>query len=220
VLSGEFRYPGSYAIEPGVTRLKEILDRAGGFNTDASLADAVVIRRSVLQEKDPLLERILQIDPKERTLEETDYLRVKIQERPAVMAVNFPRLMAGDEQENILLSDNDSLFAPSQKLFVKVTGKVKNPGNITYRPGRTYREYVEAAGGYGWRADDGETQIIKGKNGDTFLASSESRYDLEPGDAIFVPEEPKEDFWKGFTTALSIFAQLATVVAVVVSILR
>lgn len=220
VLAGEVRYPGSYAIESGVTRLREIVQRAGGFTPDASLNDAVLIRRSVVQEKDLRLERILQIDPKERTPDETDYLRVKIQERPGIMAVNFPRLLAGDESENVILSANDSLYVPSQKLFIKVTGKVKNPGNITYQAGRSYHDYIDAAGGYGWRADEGETRIIKGKNGDTFLATSESRYDLEPGDAIFVPEEQQGDFWKGFTTSLSVFAQLATVVAVVVSILR
>lgn len=220
IVSGEVRYPGSFAIEPGVTRLREVLIRSGGFTSDASVNDATLIRQSQASERDPRWERILQIDPKDRTPDEVDYYRVKTQERPGVMAVNFNRLLAGDESENIILLGNDSLYVPSTKGFIKVTGRVKNPGNITYRTGRTYREYVLAAGGFGWKADEGETRIIKGKNGDTFLASSEDNYELEPGDAVFVPEAPDGDFWKGFTSALTVFAQVATVVAVVVSILR
>ena len=88
------------------------------------------------------------------------------------------------------------------------------------RPSRPPRHLadLDAAGGYGWKADEGNTQIIKGKTGDTFLASSESKYVLEPGDRIYVPEEPPSDFWKGFASVITVIAQIGTIAAVVVSI--
>ncbi len=217
VVAGEVRYPGVYPIEPGRTKLRDLIESAGGFTGNASVPDAMLIRRKVLQERDPKFDLIMQIDPEKRSPEDISYLRVKSTERPGVMTVDIDALMAGRETENIVLTDEDSLYVPARKDFIKVTGKVKNPGNVTFNSGTSYEHYLEMAGGYGWRADEGETRIIKG-NGDTFLASSESNYRLEPGDTIFVPEEGESNFWAGFTTVITVLAQIGTIVAVVVSI--
>ncbi len=217
VVAGEVRYPGVYPIELGRTRLRDLITSAGGFTEIASVPDAMLIRRHVLQERDPKFELIMQIDPEKRSPEDISYLRVKSMERPGVMTVDINALMAGRESENILLTDEDSLYVPSRKDFLKVTGKVKNPGNVTFTSGAGYEHYLDIAGGYGWRADRGETRIIKA-NGDTFLASSESNYRLEPGDTIFVPEEGESNFWAGFTQVITVLAQIGTIVAVVVTI--
>jgi protein involved in polysaccharide export with SLBB domain len=216
VVTGQMRRPGSYAIESRKTTLREIIERAGGFTEDAAIADARLTRRAAI-EPDSRISQIVQIDPEKRTPEEVEYLRTKSLERPGVMTVNFPRLMAGDERENITLVGEDSLWVPSQKDYITLSGRVKNPGNVIYQTGRSYKDYVELAGGFGWRADDGETRIIKARSGDTFLASSDD-YVLEPGDQIFVPEEPQGDFWEGFTQVVTVAAQLLTIVAVVISI--
>jgi polysaccharide biosynthesis/export protein len=218
VVAGEMRYPGTYPIEPGRTRLRDVIQSAGGFTARASVADAVVIRRAVLKERDTKYELIMQIDPEKRTPEDISYLRVKSTERPGVMTVNIPELMSGRESENIYLADEDSIYVPVQKDFIKVTGKVKNAGNVTFDQGESYEHYLGLAGGYGWRADEDETRIIKGKSGDTFLASSESNYQLEPGDTIFVPEEPEGTFWEDFTSVVTVIAQIGTIVAVILSI--
>lgn len=218
VIAGEVRSPGTYPIQPGKTKLRELIEGSGGFTPLAAISDAALIRRQGLFERDPKLELILSIDREKRTEDEVEYLRIKSMERPGVMTVNVAALMNGKESENITLIDQDSVFVPSQKDFIKVTGKVKNPGNVTYSPGASYDHYIDLAGGYGWKSDEGNTQIIKNKSGDAFLASSQSKYVLEPGDAILVPEEKPSDFWKGFTTAITVIAQIGTIVAVVVSI--
>ncbi|MCC7437268.1 MAG: SLBB domain-containing protein [Armatimonadetes bacterium] len=221
VVWGEVRYPGYYSIEPRSTRLREIIQRAGGFTDQASLADAVLIRRRLI-EQDPEYGRIAQIDPDQRTPEETEYFRVKNREfqRPGILTVDFNKLMNNDESENLFLQHDDSIFVPLTRGFVKVSGKVKNPGNISYVSGRTFRDYIHLAGGYGWNAEEGEEKVIKGRTGETFLADSEEDYNIESGDAIFVPEQAKGDFWSGFATAITIVAQVATVIAVVVGLLN
>jgi protein involved in polysaccharide export with SLBB domain len=216
VVTGQMRRPGSYAIESRKTTLREIIERAGGFTNDAAVADARLTRRTAI-ERDPYLDQIRQIDPEKRTPGEVEYYRTKSLERPGEMTVNFPRLLAGDERENITLVGEDSLWVPSQKDYITLSGRVKNPGNVIFQSGRTYKDYVDLAGGFGWRAEDGETRIIKARSGDTFLASSDD-YVLEPGDQIFVPEEPEGDFWEGFTQVVTGAAQLLTIVAVVISI--
>ena len=218
---GEVKYPGYYSIEPHSTRLREIIQRAGGFTEQASLADAVLIRRRLI-EQDPEYGRIAQIDPDQRTPEETEYFRVKNREfqRPGILTVDFNKLMNNDESENLFLQHDDSVFVPQTRGFVKVSGKVKNPGNISYVADRTFREYIQLAGGYGWNAEEGEEKVIKGRTGETFLADSQDDYSIESGDAIFVPEKAKGDFWSGFATAITIVAQVATVIAVVVGLLN
>ncbi|MBS1913652.1 MAG: SLBB domain-containing protein [Bacteroidetes bacterium] len=218
VVAGEVLYPGTYPIEPGRTRLRDLILSAGGFTSDASIPDAVLIRRKVLQEKDTRYELIQQINPEKRSPEDISYLRIKQTERPGVMTVDIPKLLAGNESENIILTDEDSLYVPAQKDFIKVTGKVKNPGNVRFRAGAGYEHYLQIAGGYGWRADQSATRVIKGKTGDTFPASSESNYTLEPGDQIFVPEESESNFWAGVASVITVVAQLGTIVAVILSV--
>ncbi len=218
VVAGEMRFPGAYPIDPGHSRLLDLINNSGGFTADASIPDAVLIRRRAIQERDTKFELIQQIDPEKRTPEDISYLRLKQTERPGVMTVDIPKLLEGRESENLVLIDRDSLYVPSRKDFIKVTGKVKNPGNVIFKSGAGYGHYMDAAGGYGWKADKGETRIIKGKTGDTFLASSESNYELEPGDQIFVPEEAESTFWEGFTSTITVLAQIGTIVAVILSV--
>lgn len=221
VVWGEVKSPGYYAIEPRSTRLREVIQRAGGFTNQASLADAILIRRRLI-EQDPEYGRIAQIDPDQRTPQETEYFRVKNREfqRPGILTVDFNKLMNNDETENLVLQHDDSIFVPLVRGFIKVSGKVKNPGNISYTTGHSFRDYIQLAGGYGWNADEGEEKLIKGRTGETFLADNEEDYTIESGDAIFVPEKTEGNFWSGFATAITIVAQVATIIAVVVGLLN
>lgn len=220
VVKGEVRYPGSYAIEPGRTRLREIIERAGGFDNDASMEDAALYRRRLAADVDARFAAIQMIDPEKRTQEQMSYWERKFAElsRPGEMTVNFNALMRGDESQNVVVMDKDSLFVPETKGVIRVTGRVRNPGAVTYKAGLTYNDYVGLAGGYGWRADEDATEIVKEGSGEVFLASSDDTYELEPGDAIWVPEEQPGSFMEAFTTGLTILAQVATIIAVVVSV--
>lgn len=220
VVKGEVNFQGTHAIEPGQTKLKDVIKQFGGFSEDASLSDVTVIRRKVLNEPDYEFGRILGIDPKDRSPEEVQYFRSKTREKRGVMSVNISALLNGKESENIFIEDDDSIFVPSKKTYIKLSGKIKNPGNVTYQKGMNYLDYIRVAGGYGWRADEDETQIIKGKTNEAFLASKQDDYEIEPGDAIFVPEKPETTFWKTFTEVVAIVAQIATIAAVIISITR
>lgn len=220
VVRGEVRYPGSYPVEQGKTRLRDLIERAGGFEADASIDDVALFRRRFASGFDPRFETINMIEPEKRTEEQMEYWWQKSREyrRPGEMTVDFAKLMRGDESQNLVLMDDDSLFVPEMKGVIRVTGKVRNPGAVGFKQGLRYSDYIGLAGGFGWRADDGATEIVKEGSGEVFLASSDDDYVLEPGDAIFVPEEKPGEFWGGLTTALTILAQVATIIAVVLSI--
>lgn len=220
VVRGEVSQPGVYPVIPGTTKLREILAVAGGFTEKASLLDAVLIRRNAIGKPDEYLAYILAIEPENRTPAEAEYLRTKLLEgqKQGLMIVDFNALMQGDETQNLTLIDNDSLYVPKEVDYIGISGKVKNAGNFLYRPGFGYEDYIAMAGGYGWKAEKGETQIIKGRSGDRLPAEDRENYTIEPGDAIFVPEEKPGNFWEGFATALTIVTQTAAIVALVLSL--
>lgn len=220
VLKGEVQRPGVYPIMPGVTRLRTIIESAGGFTDRASVIDASLIRRQAMDQDDEYFAYVNAIEPENRTPDESEYFRIKLLENRKLgyMTIDFPALMNGDDSQNLLLINDDSLYVPQMVNYIRVSGKVKTPGNFLYAPSLTYGDYIARAGGYGWEADKGETQVIKGRTGDRLPAEDEDEYILEPGDAIFVPEEKPGNFWSGFTTAITIVANVAAIIAVVVSL--
>ncbi|MDZ4746330.1 MAG: SLBB domain-containing protein [bacterium] len=219
VVAGEVQYPGRYPITPQQTRLTELIRDCGGFTNKASLEDAVIIRVSELLLKDKEFDRLSQVPVSDMSTNELQYYKTKAREVKGVLSVDFTQLFLKNNLENNpVLQDGDSIYVPSKNLYVNVTGSVRNPGRIVYKPGLPVGGYISLAGGYGFRADPSATLIVKVK-GDQFPASSDD-YSIEPGDNIVVLDEPEGSFGETFTKALTIFTQLVTVFGVVYTIVR
>ena len=102
------------------------------------------------------------------------------------------------ELPDILLEDGDVLTVPVRPDFVAVYGAVYAETGFLYRPGRPVSEYIEQAGPTASalldgaliiRADgsifaNGAQRSWAGLGNGRFMAAA-----LQPGDAIFVPEE-------------------------------
>lgn len=219
VVRGEVVYPGRYAVVPDKTHLSEVIRMTGGFTNKASLEDAVVIRVSEMQIEDKEYERLKRLPPSEMSDGELQYYRTKSREIKGVMSVSFTDLFEkGSQGNDPVLRDGDSIYIPPHSTYINVTGSVRTPGRIVYKSGLTYLDYINLAGGYGFRADRSATLIIKTK-GDQFPASSDN-YKLEPGDNVLVLDEPETKFIDVFKEALTIAAQLVTVFGVVYTVMR
>lgn len=219
IIQGEVNKPGKYAIEENSVKISEILDRAGGFTEEASIKATQLIRQQEMERVDPELERLSGMPPSEMSISELRYYLVKSRERKGVAAIDFQKIINdSSSSDNIVLRHMDSIVVPLQKDFINVQGRVNNPGIIAFKEGATYEYYIAMAGGYGYRADEGETFITKSK-GEYFLAKNKD-YGLEPGDVILVPPEEEYSFMEVFTTSLTIMSQLFTIVGVVVSLVR
>jgi protein involved in polysaccharide export with SLBB domain len=112
------------------------------------------------------------------------------------------------------LEHEDSIHITRKKDFINVFGKVKNPGRIKFNSQFSYLDYIKSAGGFSTRADEDETLILK-QRGEQFIADDDE-YELQPGDQILVPEIPesKVTFTQILSMALTITAQIVTVVGV------
>jgi protein involved in polysaccharide export with SLBB domain len=219
VLEGEVNYPGKYALQRNSLRISDLIDKAGGFTTDASLEAILFIRQQEMNKVDMIMERLSKMSYAEMSENEKRYYDAKRNEKEGVMAINFRTAIEDPESsENVFLIHQDSIIVPQKKNFINVQGRVNNPGMIVYNPDFSYEDYIQMAGGFGFRADESETFVMKTK-GEQFLAEDKN-YILEPGDYILVPTESELTFGEVFQTSLTIVTQLITIAGVVVALVR
>ena len=218
-IDGFVKYPGFYKIIKDKTTLKEIIQQAGGFLEEASLTEATLTRNIEKEKEDPEFERLKLISPADMTEDEYDYFKARSRERSGRVVVDFEKLfIQNDQNENVILKKGDVITIPEEKNYITMLGQLVNPGNIIYNPTLTVYDYINLAGGFGWRAQEGEVRVIKALSGEWIYADQVEK--LNPGDAIWVPEEPPAtDFWEVFNTTLQVFAQVAAIVAATAAII-
>ncbi len=219
VIEGEVKYPGKYAINENTERIADLIDRAGGLTSIASAKDMEFIRQKEKKIKDLDLERLLAIPWNERSISEQRYTSARSNEKKGAMAIDLEQALLDNKSiDNVYLMHQDSIIIPQKIDYIKILGRVQNPGIITYQDNLTYLDYIEIAGGYGYRADESETFITK-TNGE-FVLARKSDYVLEPGDMILVPSKKEYDFMEGMTLWITIIGQAASIAGVVMALTR
>jgi protein involved in polysaccharide export with SLBB domain len=214
---GEVKYPGSHLIERDKTRLKDIVEQAGGFTEEAYLRESQVIRGRVHREVDPEFQRLRTMSTADMTPQEYEYYKTQSRQRKGVMAIDFVELFESDNMTyNIVLKDGDVIYVPRQRETINLTGQVELPGLITHQPRKDAEFYINRSGGYSWNADKGQTRVIKGSSG-LWLKPGKAE-NLEPGDSVFIPEKPDRDWWGIIKDTAAVLGQVATVVIVAQSI--
>jgi protein involved in polysaccharide export with SLBB domain len=218
VIDGQVPFPGEYPIEPGTTRLKDILDRAGGVLPNASLNEARLIRRTGISSysNDLEFQRLVQMAGLRKeglTEEQYDYYSSHFLQ--FAMVVDFKALMSGDQSQNIFLREQDSIYIPRAMGYVTVSGSVNNQGNVEYIEGGSWHDYIAKAGGFTSDADRGAIRVVNPKTGSFIDPRSESDYIITPGDMIIVPEE-EAHFWKDVTAATTLAASVLTIIVGIV----
>ena len=213
VINGYVRYPGWYKINKNSTMLKDMIEEAGGFLNEASLTEASITRKMDVEEIDPEYERLKLIPTDKMTEDEYDYFKAKSRQYSGRVVVDFVKLFQqNDLKENIILRKNDIINVPEKKDYIIMLGQFVNPGKIIFDSLLTIENYIDLAGGFGWRALEGDVRIIRAKTGEWVDADEDVL--LQPGDTIWAPEDPPgPKFWDVFTDALTVVAQLAAIVA-------
>jgi polysaccharide export outer membrane protein len=213
LINGYVSYPGWYKINKNSTSLKDMINEAGGFLEEASLTEASVTRKMDVEETDPEFERLKLIPTDKMTEDEYDYFKAKSRQFSGRVVVDFAKLFQqNDLKENIVLKKNDIINVPEKKDYIIMLGQFVNPGKIVFDSLLTIKDYIGLAGGFGWRALEGDLRIIKAKTGE--WVDSDEDVLLQPGDTIWAPEDPPgPKFWDVFTDALTVVAQLAAIVA-------
>ncbi len=191
-VSGEVKYPGTYVIKDGETRLKEVIDMAGGFTERAYLPLANILRNDEefkSSQYDPRSDFNRYFMHSNLTLEDTVRYQSMIQYSLPIVSTDFSACFENNsEKDNIKLYSGDLIFVPKKPGSIYVFGQVKNPGYITFVENKTMEWYIEQAGGFAETADEGRSSIIKGKN-NVWIEGDDDIF-VEAGDKIFVPNPP------------------------------
>ena len=216
---GWVKYPGYYKIVEDKTSLYDVINEAGGFIKDASLADASLNRTMGTVDYDPEYERLKTMQRKDMSDDEYDYFKAKSRQQKGKVVVDFSELFnKHDMTENVILKKGDSIYVPEAKNYIIMLGQVVNPGNVIYQKGLKVSDYIKIAGGYGWRAETGDVRVIRANSGEWIDADKVDT--LNPGDTIWIPEEPPAPkFWTVFTNSLQIVGQVASIIAATVAII-
>jgi len=218
-IEGRVKYPGIYKIKEDQTKLSEIMKEAGGFRKDASIKDAALSRTTGEVDFDPEFERLKLILRADMTDDEYDYLKAKSRQRKGKVVVDFEELFIKNNfDEDVVLKRGDVINVPEAKNYVTMLGQVINPGNVLYHENFTVDDYIRLSGGFGWRAVEGDVRVIKSNTGEWI--DDEDVESIEPGDTIWIPEDPPgSKFWDVFTTSLQVLGQVAAVIAATVAVI-
>ena len=215
-VKGEVRHPGTYGIRPG-ERLSSVIERAGGFQSDAYPYGAVLQRTQVrelearaqdemiLRVKDAqtTLELLPDTDPKakqakEIALQQWQTSLEQLSSNPPLGRVTIRISSKVDNWKetnaDINVRAGDTLLIPKRPSFVMVTGQVFNPTAVSFRPGKSAKWYLGQSGGPTQLANKKAIFVIRadgsviGSRNSMFSGDSMSGV-LQPGDMLVVPEK-------------------------------
>ena len=189
---GEVGTPGVYPIIPNQTRLTDIVEKAGGFTSEAYLPMARVTRRNVEQQSiiDPKKEQLEKFKRSTLVMEDSTRFSYDIMYKEENMSVNFVEVFEKNElQDNISLQDGDIIIVPESPKRVYVFGQVNQPGYVEFVKGKSMMWYVNRAGGFAEGADQERATIIRAIN-NTWINGYNDFTFVHAGDEIYVPTPP------------------------------
>ncbi len=189
-VSGEINKPGTYFIVPNKTKVKDIIDQAGGFTTDAYLPLAYIIRNDGKQTVNKFDNNFFELfKMSDLTLDDTMRLKYNISSRLPIVSCNFSDLYVNNsEADNVVLQDGDAVFVPKNPKMVYIFGFVKKPGYVPYSEAKTIEWYIEQAGGVTKGGKESRARIIRGIN-NSWIEGDDEVF-VYAGDRIYIPTSP------------------------------
>jgi protein involved in polysaccharide export with SLBB domain len=242
-VEGEVAHPGTYGIQQG-ERLSSIIERAGGFTSNAYPYGAVFeraqVRQMEIQNRQDLIRRVKseaaeakltpaadQEDSKQAILLQYDTTLEKLEHTaPAgrlVIHISGDMKAWANTGQDIQVRDGDSIFVPKHPNIVIVNGSVYNPTAITYKPGKNAGWYLSQAGGPTGMANKKAVFVVRadgsviGGSGGMFSGGVE-KAELRPGDMVIVPERTFSISHKFQNTVQA--AQISTAIVLAVQAAR
>ncbi len=237
-LSGEFNRPGVYSLNSG-DRLLDLINRAGGFTSDAYEEGAIFLREEVAKSQkdgfnrsaDQLERTIVNIisqgilaDASEATLAPLSTLIRRLREIKPVgrMVVDLDLLeLKTNPVRNFRLQDGDSIHIPERPYSVSIVGEVLNSSSQSFDPDLKTEDYIDLAGGLNDTADESRIFVIYPNGTSKILKKSlfnSSNY-LLPGSTIVVSRKSRPlDGVNIAQIVTPILADLATSAAAIAAI--
>ncbi len=201
--------PGYYPISFKNTKLKDVVEMAGGFTDKAYLPLCILFRTydAEYAAKDSA-EILINMRASDLIMSSVDMenFETDIRSKRNRVVVDFEKLFKdNDKNENVLLEDKDIIYINDNKNIVYVFGQVNQEGYVPFKKGKDVDYYVEKAGGYGLAAEEGDTRIIKFNSRGWYKPDDAI---VETGDFVYVPKQTQ----RPFEVNVALIAQIAGVI--------
>lgn len=235
-IEGEVLYPGMYTITSKDYRISDLIKRAGGL-TPFAYAEGASLKRpgaekvnptdkNAINNKEEEEKKFLNLERvQEKTADKPDSVK-KIDEKLVqsdLVGINLEKILEKPlSRQDLILEEGDIVRVPKQLQTVKVTGEVLNPNSIVYIPGKSFKQYINGAGGFtsgAWK----NRAYIKYANGSAEAAKKFLFFNnypkVKPGAEILVPvkserEKLSAQAWIGIGTGI------ASLAAIIVTLFR
>ncbi|MEJ5351272.1 MAG: SLBB domain-containing protein [Melioribacteraceae bacterium] len=134
--------------------------------------------------------------------------------------IDFTKIFSDSTKDgSYIVNDGDVIIIPKYQNLVYVFGQVVNPGFYMYDSSKTWRDYINDAGGITKSAKNGKrTQVIKAVSRTWINASDTTK--VEPGDFIYVPKDIPRDLSYYIQQIGSVSGILTAVVSVTFLIIQ
>jgi len=227
-IDGEVFAPGTYILTSKNERISDLIKKAGGTTQYAFPTGAFLIRQTAKNatEKELLNKVTGNLSSKlKKQSESGDSTKIKkeLLAESDIVGINMDKILKKPGSKyDIKLEPGDVLYIPKALETVRVTGEVLRPNTVRYDSNRSFRDYVNASGGFGSNALVRKAYVIQA-NGAVDVTSSFFGFRffprVHPGSQIVVPEKPEH---KGMTTAetISISTSVVSLAAIIVTLFR
>lgn len=193
-VTGEVNYEGSFTIERKNLRLTDAIKMAGGLAEEAYIRGARLMRHmndEERQRREAVLDVLRQTLTSKRDSVAWDKLNLS---NTYVIGIDLEKALKNPGGEyDIVLREGDHIDVPEYNGTVKISGDVQFPNTVTYAGNKSYKWYINKAGGFSETARKKKTFIVY-QNG--MMAQAKRSTDIEPGCEIVVPSRRPKQPWK------------------------
>ena len=201
-IEGSYYGPSRYAL-PRDARLGELLD-AIAVPKGMTAVESISIRREsvAIQQATALQDSLNRLETAYLGAQSSTNDEAQIRVREAELIQKFVErarqlqpsgrlVVAHDDRiSDIRLQDGDLITIPEVSDSILISGEVIVPQAVVFKPGMSAKDYIEGAGGFTQRADEGHILVVR-QNGAVVSAKDVA---LRTGDEILVmPEVPTKN---------------------------
>jgi protein involved in polysaccharide export with SLBB domain len=173
-ITGQVLFPGTYVIENRNFKISDLVEKAGGLTEFAYPQGSSLTRNFSNLESSP--------NYGEQTLSQVGIQLENILRNPGT-------------DQNLLLVEGDRLNIPIRMQTVNVQGEVLFPINVRFDGGKSFKSYLNSAGGVSDEGNRNKAYIIYA-NGEVDRVKKflffKKYPDVRPGSAIYVPPKPEK----------------------------